>query len=152
MRLLFLCFLSIYVIGCNKPDPNPELKDGIYLDMKAQLATTDKNIADFEKLLAENKANIEKVKPQTGQIKYAEKRYWEVKNAVDLLYQQRTYWKIRIAEREKYARTTYLKAFKEGKPWPDTKELEEYMAEKRLRQARQQWDVRQRIDNYKSQK
>ncbi len=136
-------------IGCDKPDPTPELGDGIFQDLNAQLAATQKMIADATKQLDEHKANVHKAKPQTGQIKFAEKRVWDTEKAIDLLVQQEKYWKIRIAERKKVARIEYLKAFKDGKSWPDPKELEEYKVEKRLRQAKLQWDVRQRISDNK---
>lgn len=148
MPLVYI-FLTIFILGCNKPDPNPELKDGIWLDMQAQLQITQKNIADFQKQAEEHKADLAKVKPQTGQIKYAEKRYWQTKNHIDLLLQQEAYWKIRMDERAKFAKKEYLRAFKDGKPWPDPNEISEYMAEKRLRQAKQQWNVKSRIEEAK---
>ncbi len=139
----------MFALGCNKPDPNPELNDAIYLDMEGHLKGAQKGLVDAQKALAEHKTNMEKAKPQTGQIQYPQKRYWDTQKAIDQLYQQEKYWIIRISERKKFARIQYLKAFKEGKPWPDPQEYEEYLAEKRLRQARQQWDVRARLDEFK---
>jgi hypothetical protein len=149
MRYLILILLSLNLLACNKPDPNPENMDPIFQDMKAQEDITKKNIEDFTKQLEEHAHNIEKVKPQTGQIKYAEKRYWEARDHLDKLQQQYVYWQIRKAERLKHARTEYLKAFKEGKNWPRQEEVDEYMSEKRLRQAKQQWDIKERLQDYK---
>jgi hypothetical protein len=146
----FLMVFAIFVsLGCSRPDPQPELQDPIWNDLRAQLGVTRKNIEDFRKLLEEHQAVVAQVKVQTGQIKYAEKRVWETKKYLETLYQQEKYWLLRIAERQVRTRANYLKAFKEGKPWPDKEEISQYMAEKRLRQASLQWDSRDRIKDFK---
>ena len=149
MKRFLLLFLPFLLFSCNKPEENPELSDPLYLEFKSQKDIATKAIADTQKTVEEKKADLEKVKPQTGQIKYAQKRYWEAQSALDTLIQQEKYWAIRIQEREAFDRLEYLKAFKAGKPWPDPKEFEEYSTEKRLREARLQWDAKKRIDDFK---
>lgn len=149
MGRLLLLFLTILSVACNKPDPNPELRDGIYLDFKAQLAEAQKNLAGAQKTLEEHKVTLEKVKPQTGQIKYAQKRYWDAQRQIDKYQQQEKYWRIRIQERERFAKKDYLKAFRQGKTWPDPKEYEEYMVQKRLQTIPPQWNAKERIEQYK---
>ena len=149
MKRFLLLFLPFLLFSCNKPEENPELSDPLYLEFKSQKDTATKASADTPKTVEDKKADLEKVKPQTGQIKYAQKRYWEAQSALDTLIQQEKYWAIRIQEREAFDRLEYLKAFKAGKPWPDPKEFEEYSTEKRLREARLQWDAKKRIDDFK---
>ncbi len=148
MKALFLIFITFSMFSCNRPDPQPELQDAIYRDLVSQLGITKKNIEDFSKILQEQEAAAASVKPQTGQIKYAEKRVWETRNHLQKLQQQEKYWKLRIAERQVHARAQYLRAFKEGKTWPDPEEVKQYMSEKRLRQASQQWDAKDRIKDF----
>jgi hypothetical protein len=149
MIKILLLGLSLLLFACNKPDPNPELNDKIYADLKEQAESTKKAIEETQKAIDEHKAEIDKVKPQTGQIKYATKRYWEAQDAMNALVQQKKYWEIRMQQRFHSDQVEYLKAFKEGKPWPNPKEYEEYMSEKRLRQSKSHWDVRKRMEEYK---
>lgn len=149
MLRLLLLFLPPLLLACNKPEANPEARDPLYQELQSQKSLVTKLIADTQKKLEEKKTELNSVKPQTGQIKYAQKRLWETQRALDTLIQQEKYWTLRISEREKVARTDYLKAFREGKPWPDPKEFEEYSVEKRLREAKQDWDQKKRIEKYK---
>lgn len=146
-----MIFSSLTILGCNKPDPQPELHDPIYQDFLAEKALAEKNLAEAQKKLEEQKAEMKKVKPQTGQIKYVEKRYWDAQKSIDLYEQQLKYWTIRLQERKAFARKQYLKAFRAGETWPNPKEHKEYTAQNRLRQAKMQWDSRRRIEEYKRQ-
>ncbi len=150
MERILLLFLPFLLFSCNKPEPTPEIRDPIYQAYKSQLDLAKKAAAEAIKTLEEKKAALEKVKPQTGQIKYAQKRYWDTQRTIDSLLQQEKYWTVKIKEREDTARTEYLKAFKSGKTWPDPKEFQEYSAEKRLREARLQWDTKDRIQKSKA--
>lgn len=149
MERLLLLFLPLLLLSCNKPEPNPEIRDPIYQEFKTQQDLAKKAIAEAEKTLIEKKADLEKVKPQTGQIKYAQKRLWDTQRTLDSLIQQEKYWSLRIKEREQTAKTEYIKSFKAGRPWPDPKEFQEYSTEKRLREARLQWDAKERIEKFK---
>ena len=148
MKRLLILFLPLLLLSCNKPDPQPELLDPIYLEFKTQHDMAKRAIIDIQAALDGKKIDLEKVKPQTGQIKYAQKRFWEAQKTLDLLTQQEKYWSVRIHERESFAKDEYLKAFKAGKPWPDPKEFQEYESEKRLREARHQLDAKARIEKF----
>lgn len=139
-----LLFIAMAVLGCNKPDPHPERADVIYQDIQSELATVRKNIDDTQKSLLEHEANLKKVVPQTGQIRYAQKRLWEARRVLDLFQQQEKYWIIREEQRRLFVRRRNLEAHQKGQKWSDERELKEYRDEKRLRQARLNWDVRKR--------
>ncbi|MBX2988120.1 MAG: hypothetical protein KF802_09505 [Bdellovibrionaceae bacterium] len=145
-KFIFLFFFLL--VACNKPDPKPELKDQIYQDMTVELGIAEKNIAEAQKQVAEHKKNLEKVQPQTGQIKFAQKRVWDAEKAVDLLEQQKKYWIIRLEHRRDYVRRKSLEAFNKKEVWSDESEFAEYQAEKRLRLAKLKWDAKQRRDDF----
>ena len=137
------------LFSCNKPEPEPELRDPIYLDLKSQAELAKKTLADARQTLEIKKVELEKVKPQTGAIKYAQKRYWEAQKEIDGLIQQEKSWQLRLEARQLEAREEYLKAFKAEKPWPSPKYTEDYNREKRLRAESRRWDVNYRLEKFK---
>ena len=144
LHRIILFILLATLSACSQPDPKPELKDPIYQDIAGQMALVEKGIADLEKKRLENVDNLKKVTPQTGQIKYAEKRVWDSERALQLLKQQQKYWMIRLDQRRDFVRKKSLESFAKGEKWEDSAELDAYNTEKRLRLARLQWDARER--------
>lgn len=149
-----LIILSVFtlsvLIGCNKPNPHPETLDPIYSDLvklqkdaEGQLAARKKDLETFE---VEAKA----AKPQTGQIKYAMKRVNETRAEINRLSQLVDYYGIKIDSRKEYAFKEYMRAFKEKKPWPDPKEYEEYLVQRRLEKASRTWSQKQQIEAQKA--
>lgn len=147
-KIVLLSLTWVALVGCSRPDPHPELKDAIYQDMKAELQLVEKNIADSRKSLAEHEKARDEAKPQTGQNRWAEKRYWEAKTTLNLFEQQQKYWIIRSEQRRDAVRRRAHQAFHEGKDWIDPAELTAYDTEKRLRQAKLRWDNRERRENF----
>lgn len=145
MRLLSVIIISILLISCNKPDPHPELKDPIYSDVSALLATTTQALEAEKKTLEGNIKALGDVVPQTGQIKYAQKRVDESKAKIVFLEQEKQYLELKRAARQKEAQKSYSVAFKKGETWPNPEEWRSYEAEKRLRNAKRNWDVKERM-------
>lgn len=143
-RGFVLLIVLIALVACNKRDPFPERTDAIYQDIQSELSLVRRNMVDTQALLSEHEANLKKVVPQTGQIRYAQKRLWETRKVMELFQQQEKYWIIREEQRRLYVRRRAIEAHEKGEKWSDPEELREYLAEKKLRQARMQWDVRQR--------
>lgn len=145
MRIICLILLSLSLVACNKPDPNPELKDPIYNDLHSAAAEASqlleaekKNLEGFEKELSD-------VVPQTGQVKYAQKRVRESKEKIVRLEQEKQYLELKIEARKRESKKSYSKAFKKGETWPDPQEWNSYQTEKRLRNAKRTWDAKERI-------
>lgn len=145
MRIIILCILSLALFACNKPDPNPELKDPVFSDFQSMLAGTSqeleaekKNLEGFEKELAD-------AIPQTGQIKYAQKRVRETKEKITRLEQEEQYLKLKVEARKKESKTSYSVAFKKGETWPNPQEWTDYQTQKRFRNAKKSWDVKERM-------
>lgn len=143
-NIAIFIFLTL-LFGCKENDPKPELNDSIYQDMTAQEAETVKQLADIEKKIEEAEKTLKESKPQTGEIKRNTNKLFEIKNVRDKIKQQIQFWKIRKFERLKYVRRGKSKA--EEADWKNTtaKEYEAYLAEKKLRQAKNSWDLKQRF-------
>jgi hypothetical protein len=145
MRFIIILAL-VSLVGCNRPDPAPELKDQVYQGLSSQLAETTRAIAEENKRLEEHKKALSEVTPQTGQIKFAQKRVFDSGAKLDRLKQEQQWLELRVSERRRHAKIQYLKAFKSKEPWPDPLEFEQYKTEKRLRAAKKNWDVRDRLE------
>lgn len=148
-HLVLSLFSVVFFASCEKTDPNPELKDPIYADLQAQLGATEKSLIETQKNMDEQRVSLEGAEPQTGKANVFKKRYFQAQSIADRLTQQIKYWKIRIEERKLFARRAYLEAIKEKKEWPDPKEYEIYLSEKKLRVAKLEWDSKQRIEEAK---
>lgn len=142
-----ITILVVSIVGCSRPDPNPELMDPIYSDLNSQLGETSRGIVEEEKKLEEHKKALSEVIPQTGQIKFATKRVFESEARIVKLKQEQQWLALRIEERKAYTKDKYLRAFKNKELWPDPAELEQYKLEKKLRSAKRTWDVKQRLSD-----
>ena len=105
-KSILIIFAVMFLLGCNKPDPHPELKDPIYQDLQREFAEAQKAVDAEKSLLAEHEKNLKEVIPQTGQIKYAQKRVSESLARLEKLKQLVKYWEIRIKTRENESRVS----------------------------------------------
>lgn len=144
-KLFYLLFLSIFV-ACSQPEPKPELRDPIYQDYVEQKGIFEKSLIEVEAQMKEHEKSLKEAIPQTGQNKWATKRYWEAKNNYDKLKQQIEYFNVKILERAKYVRRNYIDKFQKGETWENKAEFEEYKAEKKLRSAKFTWDLKKRME------
>lgn len=146
----YICFV-FSILGCEKPDPAPHLKDPIYADILSEIASHQGAIEGEKKQLEEHEKALKEAKPQTGQIKFAEKRVWQSKDRLLKLNQKLRYWQSRQVSREIEAKESYLKAWDSKQPWPSLDEFERYRAQKELSSAGpKEWSVKSRIESYKS--
>jgi hypothetical protein len=137
---LFAIYCLFLVFSCNKRDPNPELSDVVYLDLRTELEIAQKNLAAEEAQNKKVKADLDSVSPQTGQYKFAQKRYFESVNNLDLYKQQAKYFEISLELRKHEAKIRYLESLtKGGRPWPDSKEIEDYKIRLKLQKAKLEW-------------
>lgn len=147
-RFCLLFLITLVISACNKPDPQPELGDQIYQDMLSEQKIADSGVAQAEKDLEEHRKALNEVKPQTGQIKYAQKRIYDAEHRLDRFKQQQKYWIVRSESRRDFVRQKSLEAFNKGEKWSDSKEFEVYLSEKRLRSAKLNWDARERRSEF----
>lgn len=145
MRLLFFIQFALFATGCNKPIPNPEMSDPIYLDIQARIAAATTNVADFEVLLKEKAVDIQIATPQTSQLKWAHKRYYATEAVLAKAKQDLMYWKIKSATRQQEARRKYLKFFYAQKQWPDQEEFVEWNTLNKVNRKPAVWSYERRM-------
>ncbi len=139
----FLVSFLIFFVACEQKDPKPELKDKIYQDMIAQKGEAERIMKEMETKAAEVRKTAAEARINTGVKEKAERQAIEFEKTRDKMAQQMTYWKIRIFERLKYVRTL---ASKNAEPYSSNSvELETYESEKKLRQAKNAWDLKARF-------
>lgn len=154
MRKIYLILLLqclLFILGCEKPDPNPHLKDPIYSDILSEITAHQSSIEAEKKQLEEHQKAAKEAKPQTGQIKFAEKRVWDSKERLAKLNQMLRYWQSRQISREIEAKESYQKAWDAKKPWPEPEEFERYKAQKKLSEVgSKEWSAKNRMESYNS--
>lgn len=144
-RIIALILITFTLSACEKPDPNPELKDPIYNDLNVTLGTVSGLLTAEVKALEGFQKELGDVIPQTGQIRYAQKRVNESKEKITKLEQEKRFLEIKIEARKKEARKTYKIAFEKKEAWPDPQEWENYRIQRKFQQAKKTWDVKERI-------
>ena len=146
--IVFLCLLFT-IVGCDRPDPDPEKRDPIYADLLKQAAEIKSDVAASEKELETNRAELKAVVPQSGQNKYAVKRVVETQARIEKLKQLQQFFELKAESRKKWDQEAYLKAFKLKQTWPLPEEYKTYQAQKKLEMAPRAWNLRERIDQAK---
>lgn len=137
---LILLFLTFLVTSCNKKDPNPELKDEIYRDYLQELEIANKSIESQEKDVAKLKEELNGAIPQTGQIKYAQKKYFEAEKVLERFKQQRQFFQIKLELRKSDVQYRYEQSLVGGKPYPDEEEIRNYKSTLKLQREKISWD------------
>lgn len=137
--LIFLAILTLFV-GCNKPDPNPENSDEIYRDLQEELDVATKALEAEKKNMEKLEGELKKVVPQTGQIKFAQKKIYETMATITKLEQQKQFFEIKIELRKSHVRERYLESRKGGRKWPDTEEVQAYKAMMKLQRDKLEWE------------
>lgn len=145
-NLVVFSSFMIILAGCHQPNPHPETMDPIYSDLEKEKKNIDGAYSSEKKELEGLEQALREVKPQTGQIKYAQKRVSESKARIDKLYQQKLYLELRLQSRLEHVSKAYLIAFEKGLPWPDPKEYQVYKSQKGLETAPKAWSVGNRLE------
>lgn len=145
MKQIYLPLLFLLLTACEKPDPNPELKDPIYTDIAAQLDVVSKALETERKNLEGHRKDLASVIPQTGEIKTVQKKIGDALLLVNKWEQEKVYLSLRLASRKQEDFLAYNKAFREKKPWPDPTEHKAYKDGQKLRAAKRTWDVKERM-------
>lgn len=139
MQILFI-LTFILTFSCTKVDPTPELQDEIYKDLLVELDVATKELEAEEKNLEKLVVDKEKAAPQSGQIKFANKKVFESENRIAALRQQKQYFEIKVEQRKNIDRNNYLDSIKNGKSWPNKQEVEEYKTTIKLQRDKINWD------------
>ena len=136
---------SVFLSGCDKPNPNPELLDPIYADL-SKTAEEFKKQAETDKQGVEAaRKEVEAAVPQSHQNEYAAKRLHEAQAKALRSEQIAKYYEVRAENRISSDRSEYSKAWAGKKPWPDPAEYQQFLiSEKQAASKSAQWDVSKR--------
>lgn len=137
--LIFAIIFSLFT-GCNKPDPNPENSDEIYKDLLQELDVATKGLEAEKKNLEKLQAELQKVTPQTGQVKFAQKKLYETMATITKLEQQKQFFEIKIELRKGDVRDRYMESRRGGRKWPDQAEIDGYKAMMKLQRDKLEWE------------
>lgn len=140
MSLIILA-LGLAFSGCRKEDPNPELADKIYQDLKTELEIAKKNTQAERDQFAKVSEELSQVVPQSGVRKFAERRVFMSEKQLDVYLQQEKYFEVKLEQRRIFVQKRYLESLLPGgRAWPDLAEQKEYEIRLKLRRAKLDWD------------
>jgi len=139
--IVLALIFSIFLSGCRKEDPNPELLDPIFADLDKRASEAQKGYDDEVKNLEGEKVALEKAEPNTIELKNARRDIAKSEAKILDLGQKARYYQIRAKRRMLVDRITYKDAFAKNLPWPDPHEYSEYQVNNRLREAPMNWAV-----------
>jgi hypothetical protein len=151
MKKLGLFLLLFGLWGCEKPNPTPELTDGIYSDLNSRAEAVQKSVESERKKLEGFKKDLEKAKPNTGDTAVAQKRYFETERKIASLEQEAHYLELHADSRRVFVRKSYIQAFNAKKPWNNDTEVESYASNRKLNEKSPDWDENVRIQAYQKQ-
>lgn len=134
--------LVCLTIGCKEPVPNPELRDPIFADLKAQLAATTTDLEAQKKTVADLKGSIPKLDVLGLELRQTRRQLAHAEKRVSELQQMKLYYEVRLEQRKTFVERDYLQAFEKDLPWPDPAEFARYKEVKSLRVASRNWDDR----------
>lgn len=137
---VILLYFLILSVGCNKKDPNPEQKDEIYKDYMQELEIANKSVEAQEKEVEKLRLELNVAVPQTGQIKYAQKKFFEAEKVLDKFKQQRQFFQIKLEQRKADVQQKYDASLNGGKPFPDEEEIKNYQSTLKLQREKIRWD------------
>jgi hypothetical protein len=121
---IYFALLSTVLIGCNKRDQNPELKDQVFAQLQKDMGEAKAGVTYVQDYINTNKSDLEKAIPQSGERAVYEKRINEGLNALTYANQQVRMYEVRIEERKLYVGRRYLESLtKNGRKWPDEEEV-----------------------------
>ena len=127
--------------ACKKSDPVPELKDPVFSILGNEIKAAEADIAAAKIAVTDAEVEISKVVPQTGQIKYAKKRYWEARNRLTMAEQKLLAATTKAEMRKWKVRQESLEAFHKGKEWSGSSANDSYVLQKNLDQKSRNWSV-----------
>lgn len=149
MRIYLFIFLLMTTISCSRVDKNPELRDPVYSDIQSEIGTLKTAIDLKIKEIDGFKLELKDVVPQSGQIKYVQKRLYEAQGALTRMEQELLFFELKRESQIESARRGYHRSLKDNSIWPDPKEYGEYLVEKRFRRASKTWNARDRMEELK---
>jgi len=148
--LLFLVLLSL--TSCRSQDPNPELKDPIYKDLSSLAKQYSRKLREALETQEKNFKELSEAGSNKMNLKVARKKITDNGKKIVQYRQMAAYYRIRSERRKVEGRRAYRIAFEKEQGWPDPREYQSYLINKRLREASRNWSARvpKMVDRYTS--
>ncbi|MGE0529233.1 MAG: hypothetical protein AB7G93_02205 [Bdellovibrionales bacterium] len=141
IRWIVLCAVLV-LIGCEKEDPTPHLRDPIYKNLAERHAQHAKAYEESVEKLKSLREALAKTEPHTIEVKDLRRDIQRLEKQVVQDRQWARYYDIRSRRRIVVDRITYRKALESGKPWPDPSEYSGYLVNRRLIEINRNWNAR----------
>ncbi len=141
---LILCILTLLVLqSCEKIDETPELSDPIYGDLNNELSLSSKQEVEVKAQLERDLKSFRETLPQTGMYTLLRTKMSNSENLHHIILQQQKFFEIKLEQRKHEVRARYQESLKKnGRPWPDQKEIEDYKIRMKLQHDKFQWDTK----------
>lgn len=141
MKYLIYAFFALLLTSCFDTTASPELADEIYKDYVVELGIVKKSLEEEEKYLLTAIEERSRVVPQTGQIKFSNKKVSDAEEKIQILKQQKQYFEIKIEQRALFAKVRHAESLRSnGRPWPDKEELGLYKAVTKFNRDKIAWE------------
>jgi hypothetical protein len=139
---IYLLFILLFLSSCTKKIANPEKLDQIYLDLVSELDISAKQETELSLQLSKDVEAFRKTPPQTGAIANTRTKMAITENLLSIVKQQKKFFEIRIEQRKNYVESRYNESLtKNGRPWPDLKETEDYKIRMKLQRDKFNWET-----------
>lgn len=141
MKCLIIIAVMAFLTACTQNDPHPEHTDGIYKDLVAELDLARRSLELEEKALSVLLKEKTLAVPQTGQIKFANKKIADTEEKIMIMKQRVAYFEISVSQRVEHAKIKYAESLRsDGRPWPDKEELDLYNSVTKFKRDKLAWD------------
>lgn len=135
--------------GCSRPNPTPELKDPIFLDLSNRGALAKAASESVKEEIKTLRADLEALPPRDSSRRKLLQDLTQKETRLMVADQEALYFEIRAQQRKEYARKEYLEAFHADRPWPNPEDYETYKAQRRLQDSPREWNSRhKKTDRY----
>ncbi len=141
---LLLCLMPLFLLqSCKKVDETPEASDPIFIDLKGELDITSKQELDMKAQLAKDVKEFKETPAQTGMYTLMRNKMSATENLLNIVQQQKKFFEIKMEQRKIDVRARYQESLKkDGRPWPDPKEIADYKIRMKLQRDKFQWDTK----------
>lgn len=144
-----IMILTGLLSGCSRPNPTPEVKDPIYLDLSSRGALAKAASESVKEEIKTLKADLEALPPRDASRRKLQQDLSQKETRLMVADQEALYFEIRVKQRKEYARKEYLEAFNAGQEWPKPEDFEAYKAQRRLQDSPREWNSRlKKTDRY----
>lgn len=142
--LLILCLIPLFLLqSCKKVDETPESSDPVYSDLKAELEISTKQEIDMKAQLAKDIKAYKETPPQTGMYTLMRNKMSTSENLLSIVQQQKKFFEIKMEQRKIEVRARYQESLrKDGRAWPDPKEIADYKIRMKLQRDKFEWDTK----------